>query len=239
MAQPSLAAALRDAGVIAELGHAKEERITNERNKSYPDKAITALLSAAASATTGSTGTGTLGGEASTTTPGQAKTAPASAAAPEPEPEPEPEPTAPLAGSSEAASTSGANPQHTGSGSSLQQLRVGCIVDIPNSPQLPLMCIGKPLHRSGPSSRVTHPLARSLTRACVLFGAKQPFAAHIDRKAAAAVLLGIEDYKAAASKGDGQPADPYRFLARQSRLRPLSALRYRGPGASRPPSTSH
>jgi hypothetical protein len=179
MAQPSLAAALRDAGVIAELGHAKEERITNERNKSYPDKAITALLSAAASATTGSTGTGTLGGEASTTTPGQAKTAPASAAAPEPEPEPEPEPTAPLAGSSEAASTSGANPQHTGSGSSLQQLRVGCIVDIPNSPQLPLMCIGKLTVPFG-SQFQGHSPARSLahTRMCFVWGETTVRSAH-------------------------------------------------------------
>ena len=43
--QASLAAALRDGGIIAELGYAKEERITNERNKSYPDKAVAAVLS--------------------------------------------------------------------------------------------------------------------------------------------------------------------------------------------------
>ena len=43
--QASLAAALRDGGIIAELGYAKEERITNERNKAYPDKAVAAVLS--------------------------------------------------------------------------------------------------------------------------------------------------------------------------------------------------
>jgi hypothetical protein len=150
-----LAMALRDAGVVGELGWCKEKRITNERNKAYPDRAMTALF-------VWSDGT---------------KKAPP--AAPEPEPEP---PVVP---------SPAKEPSPT-------ELRVGCIVDFPQAPHKPPMCI-----------------------------------AHIDKVSSAAVLLGLEDHRAA-SKGEGQAADPYAFLARRSRLAPLSALRFRGPGMPAP-----
>ena len=150
----ALTVALKDAGVVAELGWCKETRITNERNKAYPDRAMTALFA---------------------WTKGTTKD---QAPAPEPEPEPAPAPSP------------AKEPSPT-------ELRVGCIVDFPHAAHKPPMCI-----------------------------------AHIDRQSSAAVLLGLEDYRAAASKGEGQPKDPYAFLSRRSRLAPLTALRFRGAGAS-------
>ena len=109
--QASLAAALRDGGIIAELGYAKAERITNERNKSYPDKAIAAVLAAVST--------------------GASESAPTQQASSEPQhPEVTPAPSPPPVKLPETATEQ-------------EHLRVGCIVDIPNSPNVPPMRIGK------------------------------------------------------------------------------------------------
>lgn len=128
LAQASLAAALRDVGIIAELGYAKEERITNERNKSYPDKAIAALVAASTGADEPGAGDH-----------GQAKPQGAAESLPEGHG---------IAGDGTAGpattTTQLVNSRDQG------QLRVGCIVDIPNSPRIPPMRIGAHLsfHRS-------------------------------------------------------------------------------------------
>ena len=120
--QASLAAALRDGGIIAELGKAKEERITNERNKSYPDKAVAAVHRSCALEQLGEHGTEPM--------------ALAQAA-----PKPTQQPTQQFAaGDGTAESNTGAAKPVTDGEEQL--LQVGCIVDIPSSPNIPPMRIG-------------------------------------------------------------------------------------------------
>lgn len=118
--QASLAAALRDGGIIAELGYAKADRITNERNKSYPDKAIAAVLAAVSTGASESAPTQ------------QASSGPQKASSEPQHPEMAPAPAPPPVKLPKTATEQ-------------EHLRVGCIVDIPNSPHVPPMRIGKRL----------------------------------------------------------------------------------------------
>lgn len=190
--QASLAAALRDGGIIAELGKAKEERITNERNKSYPDKAVAAVYRSCALEQRGEHGAG-----------------PMAAAQVVPKPTLQPNQHC-AAGNGTAVATTGAvKPATDGE---QQQLRVGCIVDIPSSPHVPPMRIGE-----------HSPRLQSIPSAAELCCVVLFWSVHIDRKSAAAVLLGLEE---------SHPKDPYAFLARHARLRPLSALSSRSKQSS-------